>query len=255
MSPSRSAAIALNELRVLRRDPMPLIVLLLMPLINASLLSRAFRAALVLSGHPRASGADFTIPAQIAMFGFFLVPYTGFLFFREYQWKTSARLRASPASTVDIIVGKTVPMIALGILQVAVLLLIGDLAMGLHLHGEAPAVVAISVVYICCAVAIGVALTAGLRTMQQLNAVGFLGATLLGAIGGALVPLSALPSWTRNISGITPQYWVMRASHDVILDHKASLSILLPIVVLCALSAVSIAVSVRLLRLDDEKAA
>ncbi len=37
MSPRRSAAIARNELRVLRRDPMPLMVLLVMPVIMAAL--------------------------------------------------------------------------------------------------------------------------------------------------------------------------------------------------------------------------
>src|SRR5690242_2062533 len=95
MSFRRSGAIARHEMRVLRRDPMPLCVLLLLPLIMAPLYRTTFHAALVFDGHPSASGADYAVPAMIVQFGFFLAPFTGFLFFREYIWKTWPRVRAT----------------------------------------------------------------------------------------------------------------------------------------------------------------
>jgi len=253
MSARRSLAIARNELRVLRRDPMPLVVLLVMPLVMAPLFGATFRAALVLSGHPHASGADFAIPAQMVEFGFFLAPFTGFLFFRDHGWKTWSRLRASPATSADIIVGKALPMVALGMLQIAILFAFGAMTLHLHLHGEALPVVAVSFVYVCCAVAVGVALTAMLRTTQQLNALGFLGATLLGAIGGALVPLSTLPGWTRRIAPAAPQYWAMRATRDVILDSKPASSVVVPIIVLAVFTAVFVLIALRRMRFDEPK--
>ena len=39
---------------------------------------------------------------------------------------------------------------------------------------------------------------------EQLNAIGFPGATVLGAIGGALVPLSTLPAWTHRVAPARP---------------------------------------------------
>jgi ABC-2 type transport system permease protein len=253
MSPRRSAAIARNELRVLRRDPLPLVVLLVMPLVMAPLFGTTFRAALVLSGHPHASGADFAIPAQIVEFGFFLAPFTGFLFFREHGWKTWSRLRASPASSADIIFGKAVPMVALGLLQIAILSTFGSLILHLHLHGEVLALESVAFAYICCAVAVGIALTAVLRTSQQLNALGFLGATLLGALGGALVPITTLPGWTRAIAPATPQYWAMRAARDVILNDKPAGAVLLPILVLAAFTAIFAVIAMRRLRFNDTK--
>ena len=253
MSARRSVAIARNELRVLRRDPTPLVVLVVMPLVMAPLFGTTFRAALVLSGHPHASGADFAIPAQMVEFGFFLAPYTGFLFFRDHGWKTWSRLRASPATSADIIVGKAVPMVALGLLQITVLFTFGAVILDLHLRGEAVALAAVVFVYVCCAVAVGVALTALLRTSQQLNAVGFLGATLMGALGGALVPISTLPGWTRRIAPATPQYWAMRATRDVIINSEPSSAVLLPILVLAAFTAVFVTIAIRRLRFDDTK--
>lgn len=251
MSLRRSVAITRHELRVLRHDPMPLVVLLVLPLIMAPLYRTTFRAALVFGGHPHASGSDYAVPAMIVQFGFFLAPFTGFMYFREYIWKTWSRVRATPATPLEIVVGKAVPMVVLGIVQMGVLIAFGVLVLDLHLHGELLAIAAVSGVYACCAVAIGIALTAVVRTSQQLNAFGFLGATVLGAIGGAIVPLSTLPHWTRSLAPITPQYWAMRASRDLFLDGRPAGVIVLPIIALAAFTFVSIAIAVRRLRFDD----
>jgi len=253
MSPRRSVAVARNELRVLRRDPTPLVVLLVMPLVMAPLFDRTYRAVLVLSDHPHASGADFAVPAQLVQFGFFLAPYTGFLFFREHGWKTWSRLRASPATTADIVAGKAMPMVGVGLLQIAILLAFGSLVLDLHLHANLVALVPVGFMYICCAVAGGIALAAVLRTNQQLNALGFLGATVLGALGGALVPLATLPRWTRTIAPATPQYWAMRASRDLVLDGRSASAAMLPLVVLAAFTAVFVVIAIRRLRPEDTK--
>lgn len=251
MSLRRSVVIARQELRVLRHDPMPLVVLIVLPLIMAPLYRTTFRAALAFGGHANASGADYAVPAMIVQFAFFLAPFTGFLFFREYIWKTWSRVRATPATPLDIVIGKAIPMVVLGVVQLAVLVVFGVTVLDLHLHGELPAIAAVSTVYVCCAVAIGIALTAVVRTSQQLNAFGFLGATVLGAIGGALVPLSTLPHWTRTLAPATPQYWAMRATNDVILNGKPASAVLLPIAMLAAFTLASILIAIRRLRFDD----
>lgn len=251
MSPRRSAVIARNELRVMRRDPMPLVVLLVMPVIMAALYRTTFRAALVVNGHPHASGADFAVPAMLVQFGFFLVPFTGFLFFREHMWKTWPRLRASGARPAEIVAGKALPMIAIGLLQIGVLVAAGLVLLGLHATRALAPLTVIAVVYVGTAVIVGVALTALVRTSQQLNAIGFLGATVLGAVGGALVPLSALPAWTHRLAPATPQYWAMRASRDLLLDHESWRVILLPVAILTLFALVAVVVAVRRLTFDD----
>jgi ABC-2 type transport system permease protein len=134
-----------------------------------------------------------------------------------------------------------------------VLLIVGVCLLDLHLHGELLAILVVAVVYVCCAVAIGVALTAVLRTSQQLNAIGFLGATVLGAIGGALVPLGTLPGWIRHLSPATPQYWAMRATHDLIIDGRGASTAILPIIVLASFTFAFALVAIRRLRFDEAK--
>jgi ABC-2 type transport system permease protein len=253
MSLRRSLAVARNEVRVLRRDPTPLVILLVMPILLAPMFSSTYRAVLVLAGNRGASGADYAVPAQMVEFAFFLAPYTGFLFFRDHGWGTWSRLRASPATSGEIIMGKAIPMVGLGMVQISVLLAFGAVTLHLHFRGEVLAFGGVAFVYVCCAVAAGIALTALLRTSQQLNALGFLGATLLGALGGAVVPLSTLPHWARTIAPIAPQYWTMRASRDLILNGKAAGTAVVPIVVLAGFTAMFVAIAIRRLRVDEPK--
>ena len=252
MSLRRSAAIARNEARVLRRDPTPVIVLIAMPLLLAPLYRTAFRGALVLGGHPHASGDDFAIPAQLVMFGFFLAPYTGFLFFRDRVWGTWTRLRASPATSFEIVLGKAFPMVVIGVIQAIVLLVFGGVVLDLHAHGELPSILALAVAYAIVCVAVGVALAAGLRTVEQLNAFGFLGATLAGAIGGALVPLATLPDWIRHLAPATPQYWAMRGVSDIVLDQRGAVAVVIPVLALGVFGGLCIAVAIRRLRFDAD---
>jgi ABC-2 type transport system permease protein len=230
---------------------MPLTVLLAMPVIMAALYRTTFRATLVFSGHPHASGSDFGVPAMIVQFGFFLVPFTGFLFFREYLWKTWPRLRASGATPAEVVAGKAVPMAAIGLAQIAVLVLSGVLLLGLHRVPALGPFTLVAAVYVVTAVVIGVAVTTLVRTSQQLNAIGFLGATVLGAIGGALVPLNTLPAWMHHVAPATPQYWAMRASHDLLLDHASWRTVVLPITILATFAIVAALIAVRRLQLDD----
>jgi ABC-2 type transport system permease protein len=231
-----------------------LIVLIAMPLLLAPLYRTAFRGALVLGGYPHASGDDFAIPAQLVMFAFFLAPYTGFLFFRDHMWKTWTRLRASPATALDIVLGKAFPMVVVGVLQATGLLVFGGVVLDLHLRGELAPLVALAVIYAIVCVAIGVALAAVLRTVEQLNAFGFLGATLAGAIGGALVPLATLPHWIRHAAPATPQYWAMRGVSDIVLRQRSAIALAVPMLALCGFGAVCVAIAMWRLRLDAEKA-
>jgi ABC-2 type transport system permease protein len=230
---------------------MPLTVLLAMPVIMAALYRTTFHATLVFSGHPHASGSDFGVPAMIVQFGFFLVPFTGFLFFREYIWKTWPRLRASGATPAEVVAGKAVPMAAIGLAQIAVLMLCGVVLLGLHPVPALGPFTLVAAVYVVTAVVIGVAITTLVRTSQQLNAIGFLGATVLGAIGGALVPLNTLPAWMHHIAPATPQYWAMRASHDLLLDHASWRTVVLPITILATFAIVAAVIAMRRLQLDD----
>jgi ABC-2 type transport system permease protein len=255
MSRRRSFAIARNEVRVLRRDVTPLIILVVMPLIVVPIFRSTFRAALVLSGRTDATGAEFAVPGQAVQFLFFLAPAVGYAFFREHGWNTWERLRASSATGADIVLGKALPMAAVGALQLMVMFGVGVFLLDLRVSGSVAGVVAISVVLLGCVVAFGLAITALARTMQQVSAMGYLGAMVFSAIGGALVPFATLPGWVRAIAPAAPQYWAMRGYNALILDGDGFGAALLPAAVLLAYTALFVAVALARFRFDEAKVA
>lgn len=79
-----------------------------LPLILIAVLIPSAKAQLVLSGYPNATGAEQTVPGLAVLCPFLSVEQVTTLFFREHAWGTWDRLRASPASTADIVIGKVV---------------------------------------------------------------------------------------------------------------------------------------------------
>jgi ABC-2 type transport system permease protein len=255
MSQLRSFTIARNEVRVLRRDLSPLMILVVMPLIFVPIFRSTYRAVLVLAGVHGASGAEFAVPGAAVQFLFFLAPTVGFAFFREHAWGTWDRLRASSATSTDIVAGKSIPMLALGALQLAVVFGVGVVALDLHIQGSVAGVAAVSAAMLLCVVAFGLAITAVAHTMQQVSAIGYLGATLCNAIGGALVPYSTLPAWLRTIAPITPQYWAMRGYNALILRGEDFGAAVLPVAMLVGFAALFVAVALVRFRFEDAKVA
>lgn len=239
-----SVIIALNELRILRRDPAWIVLLFAIPLILVGLMRGGVQFILALTGHPNASGAEFSVPAQAVTFVFYLPGLIGISFLREHGWATWGRLRASGVPGPQIFIGKVIPVAILGICQMAVVFGIGDAAYGLRINGSALGVVLVAFVLVITVVAMGLAITVIVRTMQQLNAVANIVPVALGALGGALMPLVTLPTWVHRVAPATPQYWAMRGFNGLILNGEGLRSTVLPTIVLLLYAAVFSAVAV-----------
>lgn len=242
-----------HELRLVARDPTPVIVLLLFPLVTMAFLKPAFRAAVVEAGYPDANGAEQVVPGQAAMSAFFLVSLITFGFFADHGWATWDRLRASQATSLELVLGKVLPRVAMGIVQLVVVLAAGVVLFDLNIRGDAVALAPLVVAFPVCLVLLGVVVTAVCRTAQQANAIGYTGMVLFGAVGGALVPIDVLPDWARVVAPATPTYWAMRGLRSVILDGRGFGGVMASTGVLLAMALALAGIALWRLRLDEAK--
>jgi ABC-2 type transport system permease protein len=249
----RIGVITAHELRLLRRDPLGVLVLVAFPIILMAFLKPAFRPALVAAGHPHANGAEQVVPGQAVVNAFFVVGLTTFAFFAEWGFTTWDRLRASAATSLEVIVGKGLPRVLLSIGQFVVVFAVGIPLFDLHVRGPVLALVPLVVVLAVALVLLGVALTALCRTVQQGNAASTVGMVVCGAVGGALVPFRVLPGWAQHVAPLTPDYWAMRGFRSVILDGRALGGVLLPMGVLAAMGVGCAVVALTRFRFDTAK--
>ena len=253
MQLGKSLAITRNEVRILRRDPSPLILVIVVPLIVVTILRTAIQASLDLAGFHNVPGSNFEVPAEIVTFAFFIPAFTAIAFFREHGWGTWDRLRSSPATASEILLGKVLPSVGLGVLQIGVVVAIGILLLGMDVRGSILGFLVIASALVVCVSTAGLAMTALCRTVQQVNAVANAGSVGLAAVGGALVPLFTLPIWIRHLAPATPQYWAMRGFNSVVLDGRGISSAWVPTLVLLAFSLGFSALAAWRLRFGEQK--
>lgn len=246
-------AVVRNELRLLRHDPVPAVVLVGMPIVLMVLLSNAMNLAIADEGYLGVTGSAQTVPGMACVFAFFGAAIVGFAVFREHGWSTWPRLRAAGLSGRTLLVGKlAVPAVLLG-LQHVVLFVFGLVFLDLDNAGSWWAIVLVgtcfSVVVLCASLAI----VAVLQTVQQVNAVTNLAAMVFGGLGGGFVPVLALPEWVRPIAPVSPVNWAMRGYRSTILDGKGVEAVLGPCGVLLGFAALFSVVALVFLRADQPK--
>lgn len=253
MLSSRSLAIARTGTRLLLADPAPTLVTVVMPLLLTAFLMPATRAQLHLAGYPHASGAEQLVPGLAIMFAFLNTGMVGTLFFREHAWGTWERLRASSASTADIVVGKTLPLFVSQLIQLGLLFSAGALLFGYRPTGSLVALAVVLALFVAMVVTLGVLLVAVFATMDQALVIGNLGGMVMAGLGGALAPASSLPGWAQDIARLTPTYWTLRALRDITLNGARLGAVLPALAVPAAFTVVFALVAAARFRPSDTK--
>lgn len=250
-SMGRVRAVARHDLRILKSDPAFLLIFTIMPIAFMAFSVKSAEYALALQFPGRGlNGAAFIVPGATVLFSGFLVGNIGFGIFREHGWGTWERLRSSPLSPGELMLGKTlVPMLTIGI-QLTALLGGGALLFGLKIRGSMVAFLAVAVALAAMEVALGFLFLSICRSVIQLNALSNAGAFLLGGLGGATAPVELLPGWAQAVAPATPAYWAMRGFRAVTLESGEFGSVLLPLAVLFAFTVVFLAIALR--RFDIE---
>lgn len=252
--PGRAAwAIFRHEMRVMLTDPGTVIFVVLMPLLMVALTKELFAGALQAQGYAGSNGAEFGVPGMAVAFAAFGVGYSGFTFFRDHGWGTWDRLRATAASSTDIMVGKVVPSVLVTMAQLGLLFVLGGPLFGMDMNGSWLALWLLIVVLALALSAFGMLVTALAKSMNQLNAIGSVGGTALALIGGAWVPVEIMPGWAEAIAPALPTYWAMEGFRGVILDGDGIAEAVLPALIIAGFAFLFTAVAAWRFRFEETK--
>lgn len=253
MSWRRSWALVRHEMKALADDPGSLVFLLVMPLLMIGLMKPLFGLSLQAEGFMSANGAEQAVPGMAAMFATFTGSFAGFTFFREHGWHTWERLRASQATTPDIMVGKLAPTLVIAVAQMMALFGLGVVLFELEIDGSVLALSLIVILFSLSMLSFGMAIMSLSRTSLQLNTYVNLAGIVFAGVGGALVPLTVLPEWVQSIARVTPTYWAMRGFLDVVLEGAGIGGVILPSTALLAFSAIFAAITAVRFRFEESK--
>ncbi|MET8978907.1 ABC transporter permease [Streptomyces sp. NPDC004539] len=200
-SATRLSVLVRHNALLMFREPGPLLSRLVLPLVFLTLLRPLYVAA-----QGRTEGTEQAVVSTLVTFSLLALSISGSAILTERLGRTWDRLRATPLHPAEILAGKSLPVLAALLTQQLLIIITG-----IHLFALSVPhpflLLAVLLAWSCTLLALGALLGVLARTMGELSAAFDIGGMLLSSLGGALVPLSALPGWVASIAPVSPGYW------------------------------------------------
>ena len=201
----RTRAVMRHNTILLLREPGPLVSRLVLPLLFLTLLHPLYQAA---QGH--GAGISQAVIATLVTFSLLGLSIVGGSILVERMWHTWERVRATALRPAELLAGKAVPVLAALLLQQALIIGFGAAVFGLAVTGL-PLLVLAVLAWTLVLLGMGAAIGVLARSLSEMSVIYDLGGMILSSLGGALVPLSAMPGWVRHVAPASPGYWAVSA--------------------------------------------
>jgi len=122
----------------------------------------------------------------------------------------SRRMLSTPTSAGTIVAGEALGRIGVALMQAIFIIVVTAAAFGVA-WGDALAIAAIAATFGFVGAAVAMLFGAISRNPAQAGALGVVAGIGLGAVGGAMVPASFMPSFMLTIAHLTPHFWAIDA--------------------------------------------
>jgi ABC-2 type transport system permease protein len=184
----------------------------------------------------RPTATQQSVPAY-TIFGVFFITLTlATSFVRERQDGTMTRLRVSPLSGPELLLGKLLPYYFVNLTQIATMFAVGMLLFGVEL-GEPAGLLAVSLALAATSTGLGLLIAAFGRTEAQVGALAVSSSITLAALGGMMVPAFVMPGAMQRAALFTPHAWALAGYHDIMLRGAGLATVMPSVLVLLGFAA------------------
>ncbi|RFC49401.1 MAG: ABC-2 type transport system permease protein [Verrucomicrobia bacterium] len=174
-----------------------------------------------------------------------MVVITALAITRERERGTMENLLATPVRPVEVMVGKILPYIAVGYIQVTLILLAARLIFGVPMIGNLALLYSVSLIFIAANLAMGI--TFSTLAQNQLQAVQMAFFFFLPSIliSGFMFPFRGMPQWAQWVGTCLPNTHFLRIVRGILLKGNGLAEIAPEIWPLLLFLAVAMTVGVK----------
>ncbi len=199
--------------------------------------------------NPDSRSANLLIPGLVAI----LLMFSGtilaaFSIVRERERGTLEQLMVTPVSGVAVVIGKLLPYLLLGCVQLVLILGLMTWVFGVPIHGSVLLLGALSTIYLFALLSLGLLVSSRAKTQMEaiLQAQGVLLPSIF--LSGYVFPVSSLPDFMKVIGNLLPATHFIQIARGIII-RGAGLAELWPsVAALAAIASVLVALSLRAFR-------
>jgi ABC-2 type transport system permease protein len=199
--------------------------------------------------NPDSRSANLLIPGLVAI----LLTFSGtmlasFSIVRERERGTLEQLMVTPVSPVGVVLGKLLPYLVLGFVQLIAILTVMTGVFRVPIHGNVFLLLALSVVYLFALLSIALVVSAGSAT--QMEAIQRSQSFLLPSIflSGYVFPLTSLPGALRVVSQILPATHFIAITRGIVIRGAGFFDLWQHVAALVGISGLLVLASTRAFR-------
>jgi len=169
---------------------------------------------------------------------------------REWENGTMEQLAASPLRAGELLLGKLLPYVALGMLDAAMTVVMATLAFGVPLRGSLVALALMMVMFVAGAQAMGLMISIAARSQLLASQIAIVTSFLPSfLLSGFVYDIGGMPAPIRLVSRLLPSRYLVSGLKDVFLKGGGISLVAWDAAALAAFTLVMMAVAYRRLRL------
>lgn len=123
---------------------------------------------------------------------------------REREMGTLEQVLVTPIRPLYLLVGKMAPFVAIGLVDIALLMAVGTWVFGVPLRGALPVLLVGTLLYLMTTLGVGLLISTLSTTQQQSFLGGFLFAMPAILLSGVMTPIRAMPGWLQAVTYLNP---------------------------------------------------
>jgi ABC-2 type transport system permease protein len=146
-----------------------------------------------------------------------MVMMTGLAMTRERERGTMENLLATPAQPLEVMTGKIIPYIFIGLIQSTIILLAAVYLFGVPFVGSVFVLYAVALLFIAANLTVGITVSSLAQNQLQAMQLTFFYFLPTMLLSGFMFPFQGMPGWAQVIGNILPSTYFMRLVRGILL--------------------------------------
>ena len=146
-----------------------------------------------------------------------MVMITGLAITRERERGTMENLLSTPLHPGEVLLGKIVPYITIGYVQITLILVAAKLVFSVPMVGSVPLLLALALMFILANLAVGITFSTIAKNQLQAVQMAFFFFLPSLLLSGYMFPFRGMPDWAQNIGECLPLTHFLRVVRGILL--------------------------------------
>ena len=174
-----------------------------------------------------------------------LVAITSMALVRERERGTLEQLIVTPVARSSVILGKILPFVIVGYVQMTVILALGHFILGVPMRGSMPLLYVVTLPFMIAILGVGLLISTAVKTQTQAMQLSIFYLLPSILLTGFMFPREAMPFVIRELGLLLPMTFYINIVRGIALKGVGLLDVWQPALILTGFALVLVTVSVK----------